>query len=128
MRLLIDTHVLVWLVAGPSRLSRRVRDLLGDEDNLIPVSAVSAWEIANKVRLGKMIFPASFLDTFDLHVRALGFEQLAVDSRHAVTGARLPGPHRDPFDRLLAGQSVVEGAGLITRDNQMPSLGVSVIW
>jgi PIN domain nuclease of toxin-antitoxin system len=118
VRLLLDTHVLAWLVQTPTQLSTRVRDLIVDAENAVFVSAATAWEIATKARLGK----------FDACIRGLGFEPLAVSATHAVSGARLVGDHRDPFDRLLAGQAIMEGLTLVTRDAKLPSLGVLTVW
>jgi PIN domain nuclease of toxin-antitoxin system len=128
MKLLLDTHAFVWLVEAPDQLSARVRDAIADPGTDVFVSAASAWEIATKVSLGKMAFDATFLDDFDRRVQALGFDPLPVTSVHAVTGARLAGNHRDPFDRMLAGQALTEGLVLATRDAKLPSLGVPVFW
>lgn len=128
MKLLLDTHALVWIVEAPVLVSQLVKGLVVDSRNTVLVSAASGWEIANKVRLGKMIFDETFLDAFDVRVRALGFEPVGVTAEHAVTGARLTGLHRDPFDRLLAGQAVVEHATLVSRDPAIPTLGVATVW
>ena len=128
MRLLIDTHVLIWWVKDASLISSKVREILADEQNIITVSAVSAWEIATKVRIGKLSFPQGFLDTFNVSVRALGFESLDITSVHAVTGAQLAGRHKDPFDRLLAGQAKCEALTLVSADPAFKQLGIEVIW
>jgi PIN domain nuclease of toxin-antitoxin system len=128
VKLLLDTHVLVWLVEAPAHLSNHVAGLISDQNNEVLISAASAWEITTKVRLGKMQFDETFLDDFDTRVRSFGFSALEVTSRHVVAGARLLGLHRDPFDRLLAGQAMVEGLTLVTRDAKIASFGVPVVW
>lgn len=128
MRLLIDTHVLIWWVKDASLISSKVREILADEQNIITVGAASAWEIATKVRIGKLSFPQGFLDTFNGSVRALGFESLDITSVHAVTGAQLVGDHKDPFDRLLAGQAICEGLILVSADPAIKRLGVDTLW
>jgi PIN domain nuclease of toxin-antitoxin system len=128
VRLLLDTHVLIWLVEVPTQIPARVSELIIDDENAIFVSAVTAWEIATKAKLGKLNFDRTFVDDFDGRVKALGFEPLHVSSKHAVTGARLASNHKDPFDRLLAGQAIIEGLTLVTRDAMMRTLGVTTIW
>jgi PIN domain nuclease of toxin-antitoxin system len=128
VKLLLDTHALVWIIEAPALVSKQVRSLVMDPGNTVLVSAASGWEIATKVRLGKMVFDETFLDAFDARVQNLGFEPLGVTAEHAVTGARLTGVHRDPFDRLLAGQAFVEQATLVSRDPAMPALGVTTVW
>ena len=115
MRLLLDTHLLLW-AAGPSpRLSSRARRLIEDPDNELLASAASLWEIAIKSALRRPNFP---VDTSLLRRNLLnnGYEELAVTGEHAVAVAGLPPLHRDPFDRMLVTQSIVEGIMLLTVD------------
>jgi len=128
VRLLLDTHVLIWWLQKDRRLAHRVRRTLLSAQHSVFVSAASAWEIATKVRNGKLKFEPTFLADFDAGVRNLNFEPLLVSAHHAVTGARLPGHHGDPFDRVLAGQAVVEKLKLVTSDPAMQSLGVETFW
>ena len=128
MRLLIDTHVLIWWVQEPKKIRKTIRDDLSNDENEVFVSAVSAWEIANKVRIGKLSFAQNILDTFEASIRQLNFELLPVTAKHAVTGAQLEGIHKDPFDRMLAGQALVEGMKLISADPQFKLLGVETMW
>lgn len=92
------------------------------------VSAVSAWEIALKHRLGKLEFDTTFLSDFDARIGHFGFEPLALTSPHMVRGAQLESPHKDPFDRMLAGQALIENLTLVTKDAEFKSFGVSTIW
>ena len=128
MSLLIDTHVLIWLRREPHRLSRRVTVLIQENKQDIFVSAISAWEIGIKVHAGKLDFSKTFLDTFDASLRNNGFEPLAITAQHAATGAQLPGSHKDPFDRLLAGQAKVEGLTLVSADPAFKNLGINTLW
>ncbi len=128
MNLLIDTHVLIWWVKDARRIRGRVLDQLRRDETRVLVSAVSAWEITTKVRIGKLTFDTHFLDDFKGWVRALAFESLDITPAHAVAGARLPGPHRDPFDRMLAGQAQIENLTLVSADPAFKLLGIETLW
>lgn len=115
MRYLLDTNVLVWTLGFPERLPDDVAELLSDPEPEIWFSAVNIWEIGIKSALGRADFD------LDPHVArattlALGFAELAVDGAHAVTAARLPAVHRDPFDRMLVAQAIMTGSTLLTSD------------
>ena len=115
MRLLLDTHLLLW-AAGPSpRLSSQARRLIEDPDNELLASAASLWEIAIKSALRRPNFPVN-ASLFRRNLLNNGYEELAVTGEHAVAVANLPPLHRDPFDRILVAQSVVEGITLLTTD------------
>lgn len=128
MRLLLDTHVLVWWLARPRRIPRATRDMLLDSANEVYVSAATAWEIAVKRRLGKLDFDADVLATFEDRVSGWGFEPMAISADQAVRGANIESPHKDPFDRMLAGQALTDGLTLVTADPAFASLGVSLAW
>ena len=128
MRLLIDTHVLIWTFHDQSQISRNAELLIKSTANNVFVSAATAWEIAIKVRSGKLSFDRQFLADFDARVRALAFEPLHVTSAHAVTAGMLPGRHKDPFDRLLVAQAQVEQLAVVTRDPAIAVLGAQVVW
>ena len=123
MRVFIDAHALVWIVRSPGRVLARAARLIKKVASTVLVSAVTAWEITNKVRLGKLEFDARFIDEFETRIRAFAFVPLAVTTVHVVIGARLPGHHKDPFDRLLAGQAIAENFTLITADPALAALG-----
>lgn len=128
MKFLIDTHVLIWLLKNTNRIPNRTRAALGNDQNRVVVSAISAWEIAIKVHAGKLDFPQEFLDAFDDNLRELSFEPLGITAKHAAIGAHLPGLHKDPFDRMLAGQAVSESLVLVTADPAFSSLGIKTLW
>lgn len=117
MKLLPDTHLLLWSAGAPSKLRREARALLADPENELYFSIVSIWEISIKHALGKMDFvhPRLLLNGL---MRA-GYRQLSITSEHAIAVGTLPLLHRDPFDRLLVSQANVEGLTLLTADRTL---------
>ena len=115
MRLLLDTHLLLWAARPSPQLSSRARRLINDPDNELVVSAASLWEIAIKSALWR---PNFRLDArlFRRNLLNNGYDEMAVTGEHAVAVANLPPLHRDPFDRILVAQSIVEGITLLTSD------------
>lgn len=128
MRLLLDTHALIWWVGARKRIPKPLQALLLDPGNDVLVSAATAWEIAIKSRIGKLEFDAGFLADFDRQVVALGFAPLAVTAAHMVRGAGINAPHKDPFDRLIASQALVENLVVVTADKAIAGLGAAVVW
>ncbi|MBC8093222.1 MAG: type II toxin-antitoxin system VapC family toxin [Pseudonocardia sp.] len=127
MRVLLDTHAWLWMAMDPDRLRAESRDLMVDPDNQVLLSVASTWEIAIKYRLGKLSLPrppAYFLP--DLMAR-MRIEDLPIESRHALRVAELPDHHRDPFDRLLVAQAMVEGLPVVSADPQVARYDVTVI-
>ncbi|MCE7481880.1 type II toxin-antitoxin system VapC family toxin [Microbacterium profundi] len=122
MRLLLDTHLLLWAGLQPDRLSPAMSELLEDESNLPMFSAASVWEISIKAGLGRADFT---VDSRSFR-RALidnGYEELSITSAHAAAIADLPAIHRDPFDRMLVAQARVEGITLFTSDRTVSAYG-----
>ena len=128
MRLLLDTHALLWWLEGSPRLSDPARTMIGDEQNTAYVSAASAWEIATKHRLGKL--PEANAVAFDVRgcIAKQGFEELAIDVDDAERAGRLPGPHRDPFDRVLIAQAQARNLPIVSKDSMFDRYGVQRIW
>jgi PIN domain nuclease of toxin-antitoxin system len=126
VRLLLDTHVLIWWSIDDSRLSKRARSLIL-EANEVLISAASAWEIATKVRLGKLEWTPSAGNVGD-YVRAQGFRPLPIQLEHAERAGALPGAHRDPFDRMLIAQALIEGVPIATTDEAFERYGVERCW
>ncbi len=127
MRLLIDTHVLIWAFNEPERLSARAREALEESENTIVVSSVSAYEIALKFGLGKLSATA-LTDDFEGRLRELQAEHLPVTMRHALRAGSSQNPHRDPFDRMLAAQSLLEGLPLVSGDRVFETFDVQRYW
>jgi PIN domain nuclease of toxin-antitoxin system len=127
-KLLLDTHVLLWWLAGDRRLSMRVRRALADPATIGLVSAASAWEIATKVRLGKLPGAEPIAADVAAVIASQGFEELAVSVRHAQRAGLFSLDHRDPFDRMLAAQSELEGVPLASNDRALDAFGVVRIW
>jgi PIN domain nuclease of toxin-antitoxin system len=118
MRLLLDTHILLWALDEPVRLDQQTRDLLEDPTNEVLFSAASIWEIAIKVRLGRADFPIR-PELIAESARATGFTELPVRAAVAARVADLPLHHRDPFDRLLVAQAIAEPARFYTSDAKL---------
>jgi PIN domain nuclease of toxin-antitoxin system len=128
MRLLLDTHALLWWFTDDDRLSERARKLIGDLDNEILVSAASAWDIATKHRLGKLDEAADAVIRFEELVAADGFTPLAVTQRHGLRAGTYRTPHRDPFDRMLAAQAEIEALPLLTLDPAFRQFEITTLW
>lgn len=127
MTLLLDTHTFLWFVTGDARLSRAARAALERGDVRLHLSAASVWEMAIKASLGRLTVPGSCSD-YVAEKLAEGFRPLPIDWAHAAAVERLPFHHRDPFDRLLAAQALVEKIPLVTRDRVFRKYGVQVVW
>lgn len=116
---LLDTHVVLWLWGDPDRVAVAVRDELADPANRVLVSAASAMEVSMKARLGKLPLGAAVVSTWSAHVARIAAEELPVSAEHAVLAGSMTWEHRDPFDRLLVAQALVEGATLVSADAVM---------
>jgi PIN domain nuclease of toxin-antitoxin system len=121
--LLLDTHALLWWLDDDPRLSAPAREAIADGARRVLVSAASLWEIATKNRLGKLGEADAFLADPATVLRGEGFEPLAITWPHALLAGRLDTPHRDPFDRMLAAQSLLDGLVLVSRDPAMDAMG-----
>lgn len=122
MRLLVDTHVLLWAAAEPERLPAAVRRRLESLDNQVLFSAASIWELAIKLQIGRIMLGVLPEELAEEAVRR-GFEELTVTAAHAAAVRRLPLHHRDPFDRLLVAQAIHEPARLLTADRALARYG-----
>lgn len=128
MRVLLDTHAFVWWIAASERLSAAARSLIADETNEILVSAASAWEIATKYRLGKLPEADALASDLSGHIGRQGFEELAIGVADAERAGRLPGPHRDPFDRMLIAQALVRELPIVSTYSVFDAYAVDRIW
>jgi PIN domain nuclease of toxin-antitoxin system len=128
MRLLLDTHTLLWWFTDDKRLSLRARTAVADEVNEVFVSAATAWEISTKQRIGKLSGMADAIKRFGELVAADGFQHLPITYLHSLRAGAYEAPHRDPFDRMLAAQSELEALTLITRDPIFDTFGSRTPW
>ena len=128
MRLLLDTHALLWWLAGDEALSAAARMAIGDDGNMVYVSAASTWEIATKHRIGKLPHVAAIAGDLDGAIRAQGFLGLPISLRHGERAGALPGPHRDPFDRMLIAQAMTEGMVLVSNERVFDDYAVGRMW
>ncbi len=128
MRLLLDTHVLLWWFTDDDRLSEAARTAIGDRENEVFVSAASAWEVATKQRLGKLKGVPQVTERFAELVGADGFIHLPITHRHSLRAGSYTREHRDPFDRVLAAQAELDALVLVTRDAALSSFPVRTLW
>lgn len=128
MRGLLDTHALLWWLDGDERLSLPAREFIGDESNGIMVSAASAWEIAIKVRLGKLPGAVEVAARLAACLHQQGFAPLVIRLDHALRAGSLPDIHRDPFDRMLIAQAQVENLLLLSNEAVFDDYGISRLW
>ena len=123
MRVLLDTHALLWALLEPRKLSVSAADVITEPTTTVLVSVASAWEVAIKHRSGRLDGAANVVSAYTQHLRTLRATELTVTSVHALRAGGLDWDHRDPFDRMLAAQSVVEDATLISRDTAFGDVG-----
>ncbi|MSU36976.1 MAG: type II toxin-antitoxin system VapC family toxin [Pedosphaera sp.] len=128
MKLLLDTHVLLWWLADGRELTMRARRMIVNPGNEIWVSAASVWEIATKVRIGKLGMALSEVENIESICLEEKFRLLPIQFNHAARAGLLPGEHRDPFDRMLAAQAILNNLTVITKDTELGSLGARVYW
>ncbi|MBV8629616.1 MAG: type II toxin-antitoxin system VapC family toxin [Silvibacterium sp.] len=128
LKLLLDTHALLWWILDTKELSRKARTAITSFDNEIFVSAATAWEIATKSRIGKLPAADPFVHSMTESLDKLGFRELAISIDHAQRAGLLPGQHRDPFDRLLIAQAQAENLILISNESIFDDYRVQRLW
>ena len=128
MNLLLDTHALIWWLAGDPALSPRAREAIANEANPVAVSAASAMEVATKARIGKLPDAALLAQDFEAIIAAQGFDELPITVRHARMAGAMAIPHKDPFDRLLIAQAQAEDMVLVSNEALFDGFGVTRIW
>ena len=127
MKLLLDTHAFLWFVTGDRRLSRKARRAVEAPPSELLISTASVWELAIKASLGRLTLPKSVHDYFDDKIAA-GFIILPVEWVHAARVAELPFHHRDPFDRLIIAQGLVESIAIVSGDPEFTMYGARIVW
>jgi PIN domain nuclease of toxin-antitoxin system len=128
LRFLLDTHTLIWWMTTDAHLSKTARLLIEQKENISLVSAVSAWEIATKVRLGRLPAAADLVQNFVADLGRERIEILPVDAEHGIRAGLLPGPHKDPFDRMLIAQALAEDVPIVSNDRALDGYGVRRLW
>ena len=128
MRLLADTHAVYWYAAADPQLSSTARTRIEDPANEILLSPASYWEMAIKVSLGKWVLHRPYEEFIDVCLNQYGFVILPVEPKHTAALTTLPFHHRDPFDRLIVAQAIVEAIPVISADTQLDAYGINRIW
>jgi PIN domain nuclease of toxin-antitoxin system len=126
--LLLDTHALLWWLLDDAQLSAPARAAIAEPGNRIWVSAASGWEVATKHRIGKLPEAAEIAERFTYYLRRARFLELPISIEHSLKAGALPGPHRDPFDRMLIAQHFVTRYPVVTRDAVFRDYGVAIVW
>ncbi len=128
MRLLLDTHSFLWFILDDPQLSAAAKVLIEDPTNDVEVSPASYWEIAIKIGLGKYELPGPYEEFMEQQIAVNDFRILPIEVRHTALLTTMPHHHRDPFDRLLAAQSLVEAIPLVSIDDQFDPYSVTRLW
>jgi PIN domain nuclease of toxin-antitoxin system len=128
LRLLLDTHAFLWWLAGDKRLPAPIRDAIDPDRARVFASAASVWEIATKVRLGKLPGAAAIATDIPSVISREGFQPLSVTVEHAQRAGGLPGPINDPFDRMLIAQAMLENLHLVSIEHAFEAYGVLRLW
>jgi PIN domain nuclease of toxin-antitoxin system len=128
VRLLLDTHALLWWLIKSPLLPVSAQNLLRSRQNTVSVSAASAWEMATKVRLGKLDVAAEVVENFMFYLAREEFDVIPVTVEHGIRAGLLPGPHKDPFDRMLIAQALAENVPLVSNDRALDGYGVKRLW
>ncbi len=127
MRLLLDTHTLIWWATDDSALTSRARDRIAGSEEVL-VSAATAWEMAIKVSLGRLPSAFDLVTNFEDSLRSRGFQVLAISAAHGIRAGLLPGPHKDPFNRMLIAQAQAENLAIVSSDQIFDRYGVRRVW
>jgi PIN domain nuclease of toxin-antitoxin system len=125
---LLDTHALLWWLSDDPALTKHDRKIIAETRNVVFVSAASAWEIATKVRLGKLPSAADLAGDFTGHLEREGFQILAISAEHAIRAGLLPGRHKDPFDRMLIAQAQAENMPVVSNEAVFDTYGLRRLW
>ncbi len=128
MKVLLDTCTVIWATLTPSSLSQQAKETIADEGNVVLVSAASAWEIATKVRAGKLPGAEKLERDYLELMEEAGYTQLAIDTESALRAGRLVAEHRDPFDRMIAAQALALDVLVLSPDPQFDQFGVRRMW
>lgn len=129
MNVLLDTHAMLWWWLEPERFPKKILRILSNPETLVLASAVSGYELAYKHHCGKLILPDGLLENFEQNLEAERWTQLPLTVEHSLMAGQIVSPHRDPFDRLLAAQAILERARLVTVDAAFQTFpGLQILW
>jgi PIN domain nuclease of toxin-antitoxin system len=128
VRLLLDTHSFLWFLLDDPQLSAAARVLIEDPTNDVEISPASYWEIAIKIRLGKYALPEPYQVFIEREIADNDFRVLPIEPKHTAVLTTLPLHHRDPFDRLIVAQAMVEGLSLVSADPQLDAYPIHRLW
>lgn len=128
MKVLLDTHAFLWLISGDERLSETARNTYLDPDTSLFFSATSLWEICIKISLGKLSLKRGWLKAIQAELKGSAIQWLPIEIEHCARLTKLPFHHRDPFDRMLIAQALVEKMQLMSRDSRFSAYRIKCIW
>ncbi len=128
MKVLLDTHAFLWLISGDDRLSKTAQKTFLDPGNILFFSAASLWEICIKISLGKLSLKSGWLKSIQDEMKVNTIQWLAIEMLHCVELTHLPFHHRDPFDRMLVAQAMVDDMQLLSRNSRLSSYEIKRIW
>jgi PIN domain nuclease of toxin-antitoxin system len=128
MKLLLDTHALIWFISGDNRLGEQAKEAFLNSDNKLYFSKASLWEMTIKISLGKLVLSENWLAAIEKEMISNGIQWLEIEIDHCKTLADLPFHHRDPFDRLLISQAISETMAIISIDSQFSHYPLDIIW
>ena len=126
--MLLDTHALLWWLSDDPALTKAARKIIAETKNIVVVSAASAWEIATKVRLGKLPTAVDLAADFAGQIEREGFQILPISGDHAIRAGLLPGVHKDPFDRMLIAQAQAENIPIVSNERLFDAYGLNRLW
>lgn len=128
MKALLDTHAFLWLIAGDRRVSKTAKKIFLDKENRLFFSAASLWEICIKMNLGKLSLKRGWLEIIQNEMKANTIQWLPIEVLHCFELTKLPFHHRDPFDRMLIAQAMVEDMVLLSRDIRLSDYEITRVW
>jgi PIN domain nuclease of toxin-antitoxin system len=128
VKVLLDTCAVIWATLSPAALSRQAQEIIADEGNTVLFSAATAWEIATKVRLGKLPGAEKLEQDYFAVMDEAGYTQLPIDTASALRAGRLTAEHKDPFDRMIAAQALALDVAVLSPDSQFDQFGVRRVW
>ncbi|MCP4755004.1 MAG: type II toxin-antitoxin system VapC family toxin [Proteobacteria bacterium] len=128
MKVLLDTHAILWIIGGDDRLSRRAKDLFLDQNTTLYYSLLSIWEITIKMSLGKIKLAKGWLKTIEEELRINAIQPISIEIEHCRSLFHLPFHHRDPFDRMLIAQAITGEMAIMSCDKSFANYDVELIW